>query len=198
MPLRANTPKSALTARPDENYFGERMAAAQKGDGTAYGELLETLHPLLSAYAGRGLARMGRRDSGRVDDLVQEVLLALHEKRHTYDPRQPFLPWLFSIARYKLIDFGRREKHRSSGIPWEAVEASLEAPVFAEAGAQADLEALLRTLPEKPRRALELVKLQGLTAAEAAAATQMSVSAVKVAIHRAIQTLKKSVGGGTK
>jgi RNA polymerase sigma-70 factor, ECF subfamily len=40
-----------------------------------------------------------------VEDLAQELLLAVHNQRHTYDPGQPITAWIYTIACYKLIDF---------------------------------------------------------------------------------------------
>lgn len=175
----------------EQEGLEQAMAAAQRGDGAAYRALLETIRGLLRAYLGRVVNRMGIKDSFVVEDLTQEVLLAVHLKRHTYDPRQPFLPWLFSIARYKVIDHGRRRRHSPTAWTKAVALEALADPVFAEPGVAADLETLLGRLPERSRRALELVKLEGLSVAEAAARTQMTESALKVTVHRALKTLRE-------
>jgi len=41
-----------------------------------------------------------RASAGDLEDVYQEVLLAVHRVRHTYDARRPFEPWLFAIARF--------------------------------------------------------------------------------------------------
>lgn len=169
----------------------QAMAAAQRGDAAAYRALLETVRGLLAVYLGRVVNRMGIRESYVVEDLTQEVLLAVHLKRHTYDPRQPFLPWLFSIARYKVIDHGRRRRRSPTAWPAEKALEALADPVLGEPGAASDLRSLLDRLPERSRRALELVKLEGLSVAEAAARSQMSESALKVTAHRALKTLRE-------
>ena len=74
------------------------MAAAQAGDANAYRTLLAELALWLRRYYAR------RLPSAMTEDAVQDVLLAIHEKRHTYDPVRPFGPWLAAIARYKWID----------------------------------------------------------------------------------------------
>ena len=74
------------------------MAAAQVGDANAYRILLSELSAWLRRYFARRLPR------AMTEDAVQDVLLAIHEKRHTYDPTRPFGPWLAAIARYKWID----------------------------------------------------------------------------------------------
>ncbi|MFZ8528631.1 sigma factor, partial [Staphylococcus aureus] len=59
-----------------------------------------------------------------VDDAVQDTLIAIHEKRHTYDPERPFKPWLMAVARYKWIDRLRSmSRSRTEELPEEiAVE----------------------------------------------------------------------------
>jgi RNA polymerase sigma-70 factor, ECF subfamily len=166
------------------------MAAAQRGDAAAYRRVLDESRGILELYLGRILTRMGKGSGSAVDDLAQEVLLAVHEKRHSYDPAQPFLPWLFAIARYKAIDFGRREKVRSVEV--HGIDETLFAdPVSSDPGVARDVKLLLAELPERQRRALELVKLEGKSVAEAAASEKVSEGALKVTVHRALKALRR-------
>ncbi len=176
-----------------EESLARAMRDAQAGDATAYRELLEAVRVLMKAYIARILGRMGKSGGGTEDDLVQEVLLAIHQKRHTYDSRELFLPWLFAIARYKAIDFGRREKRKGVSIELSELEEVLSSPVFTENSTSSDLEVLISSLPAKSKGLLQMVKLEGLSIAEAAAKTQMSESAVKVTIHRAMKLLRKNL-----
>lgn len=169
------------------------MVAALAGDAEAYRALLDDCRALLERYLYRVLERMGRSGSGHLDDLVQEALLAMHEKRHTYDRDQPFLPWLFAIARYKAIDFGRRQRVRS-------IEVALPSPedfgvTSNDTSVGPDLQKLLATLPDRQRRAIELVKLEGLSVEEAARALGSTDGALKVTVHRALARLRKEAGG---
>ena len=66
---------------------------------------------MLRAAARRGLARAGQ-PVDQSEDIVQDILLAVHLKRHTWDVNAPFAPWLFAIARNKLIDALRRRGRR--------------------------------------------------------------------------------------
>ncbi|HEY1411315.1 MAG TPA: sigma factor, partial [Rhodopila sp.] len=84
------------------------MAAAQVGDANAYRTLLAELAVWLRRYYAR------RLPPAMTEDAVQDVLLAIHEKRHTYDPERPFGPWLAAIARYKWIDRLRSLKAEAS------------------------------------------------------------------------------------
>src|ERR1700759_5696514 len=87
------------------------MLADHAGDGAAYHRLLLAITPVLRATAQRGLARAGQ-PVDQSEDIVQEILLAVHLKRHTWDIEAPFAPWLFAIARTKLIASLRRRGRR--------------------------------------------------------------------------------------
>src|SRR5947208_1300130 len=87
------------------------MRSAISGDGAAYHRLLKSIAPVLRAAARRGLTRAGQAVD-QAEDIVQDILFAVHLKRHTWDANAPFAPWLFAIARNKLIDALRRRGRR--------------------------------------------------------------------------------------
>src|ERR1700759_2430042 len=87
------------------------MRLTISGDSAAYHRLLKAITPVLRAAARRGLARAGQ-PVDQSEDIVQDILLAVHLKRHTWDVDAPFAPWLFAIARNKLIDALRRRGRR--------------------------------------------------------------------------------------
>ncbi len=53
---------------------------------------------------------------------MQEALIVIHTQRHTYDPEQPLTPWVYAIARYKLIDHLRRTRTTTADVPLENAE----------------------------------------------------------------------------
>jgi RNA polymerase sigma-70 factor (ECF subfamily) len=114
-------------------------------------------------------------------------------KRHTYDPEQFFLPWMYAIARYKMIDYIRKNKAFSSALNIEEELEHIESMASLDLSTEVDLERLLDVLSEKQRSVLKLVKLDGLSLEEAAAKTGYSVSDIKVTVHRAIKTLQEKV-----
>jgi RNA polymerase sigma-70 factor (ECF subfamily) len=163
------------------------MARSLAGDRGAYLELLRALAPRLRAYFRRRLT-----DPSEAEDLVQETLIAIHAKRDTYDPRLPFAPWAYTVARHKLIDHLRRMGARPTA-PLEDAEL-LIGEDLAEAGeARIDLARLLKTLPDRQRRLIEDIRLRGLSVAEAAARHGYSEGAAKVAVHRSLKTLAAKV-----
>lgn len=169
------------------------LLAGLTGDGAAYQGFLRALSAHLRAFLRRRLAQL----PDEVEDLVQEILLAVHNQRHTYQAEQPLTAWVHAIARYKLIDFFRRRALR------EALHDPLddELAVFAasdhEAGdARRDVATLLARLPERQRLPIQLMKLDGLSVAEAAQVAGMSESAVKVGVHRGLKALATMMRGG--
>lgn len=158
------------------------MCAAQAGDANAYRCLLTDMQPWLARFFSRRLA-------WRVaDDLAQETLLAVHAKRHTYDPDYPFQSWIGAIAHYKWVDWVRRQKVRGE------IELPDWLPVPAEDGAvhaRISIDRLMACLPVKQAQAIRLVKLEGRTIGEAAAASGQSMALVKVNIHRGMQRMAK-------
>jgi RNA polymerase sigma factor (sigma-70 family) len=172
------------------------MRSAQAGDGQAYRALLTAITPRIRRIIRRRRAFLGRAD---VEDLVQDVLLSLHAVRATYDADRPFMPWLLAIVWHRMADAARQYARR--GAREMAVE-DLEV-TFADRSANmyeedtGDLEALaqaIQALPAGQRRAIQLLKLEERSLKEAAAATGSSVSALKVATHRAMLSLRRRLG----
>ena len=164
------------------------MVRSQGGDGTAYGELLRRLNGHLRAYY---LRRLGT--PADAEDLLQETLIAMHARRATYDPSRPFTAWVHAIARHKLIDHYRRSRRRAEQ-PLDDADVLFSSQASGAAEAQLDVERLLGQLPERTRRLIRAVKIEGLSTAEAAARHGMSESAVKVSVHRGLKSLGTRFG----
>ncbi len=156
------------------------MRAAQAGDGKAYRILLD--------HAGSWLKRfyVRRLPPSMVDDAVQDALLAIHEKRHTFDPARPFGPWLAAIARYKWIDRLRQV----AGMRTETLDEDVVIGDHEDAIVSAtSLARLLGELKPAQATAIRLVKLQGFSIEEASQKTGQSPSLVKINIHRGLARL---------
>lgn len=165
------------------------MMEALAGDQRAYQKLLGELAAGLRAYVRRRLF-VGPDEA---EDIVQEVLLAVHTKRHTFDTTQPVMPWVYAITRFKLADHLRKMGRRGVQVPVED-ELGLFAESDHEAGAvKRDLDRLLEKLPPKQRDSIRMVKVEQLSVREAAAKASMSESDVKVSVHRGLKTLAKLV-----
>ncbi|WP_076070944.1 sigma-70 family RNA polymerase sigma factor [Sphingomonas montana] len=157
------------------------MTAAQSGHGVAYNRLLTELVGWLRQFYSR------RLPPNMVDDVVQETLIALHTKRHSYEPGRPFRPWVAGIARYKWID-RLREMSRDRLEPIADHDAALKdhGPAIASRIA---VNGLLTRLKPEQARVIRMVKIEGLSIEETSTATGQSASLVKVNIHRGIAKL---------
>jgi RNA polymerase sigma-70 factor (ECF subfamily) len=163
---------------------------AQAGDDQAYHAALALVAARLRGFFASRWAAM----PDNVDDLVQETLLALHLQRATYDPRLPLGSWVFAIARHKLVDAWRRYGRREAlHEPLDGLAEAAQPVLAAEGCAGRDVLRLLATLPAAQHRAIVLTKLSGLTLAEASARTGVSVSALKVQVHRGLKKLAEAI-----
>jgi RNA polymerase sigma-70 factor (ECF subfamily) len=156
------------------------MGQAQAGNKQAYAALLGECQRWLRRYFGRRVA------PAQLDDLVQETLLALHQKLATWDAARAFLPWLAAIARYRWVDHLRRIYRADEEELADELAAFDEEPAIA---ARISLERLFAQLPDAQVKAIELVKIEGLSVSEASKACGQSESLIKVNIHRGLKKL---------
>ncbi|MEW6451360.1 MAG: sigma-70 family RNA polymerase sigma factor [Pseudomonadota bacterium] len=174
---------------PDEAVLKSLMTAGLAGHAEPYRQLLNQLSGHLRGYFKNRLSRAGRSEA-ETEDLLQETLLAIHTRRHTYDAAELFTPWVYAIARYKLIDHLRHTRTSIANVSLdEAGDLMSEMDDQKDAESAMDIERLLTRLSPKTRCAIRHVKLQGSSVVEAARICGMSESAVKVSIHRGLRTL---------
>ncbi|WP_094194108.1 sigma factor-like helix-turn-helix DNA-binding protein [Bradyrhizobium viridifuturi] len=160
--------------------WGRLMLAAREGDQAAYEQLLRELDLWLRAYFAHRLPYPA------ADDARQEVLLAIHAKRHTFVASKPFGAWVVAIARYKWVD-RIRDASRYNALTLDediAVEDHEGAAISAAA-----LDQLLSRLKPAQESVIRLVKLNGLSIARASGATGQSAALVKINIHRGLKKL---------
>jgi len=169
------------------------MARAQGGDREAYRRLLEDVTPYLRSIAARHF-----RNSCDIEDVVQEVLLTVHAVRHTYDRARPFGPWLVAIANRRVVDALRRQgRSRAREVALETGYETFAAPQANLAETASDgrvLRDAIERLPSGQREAIRMLKLKEMSLKEAAAASGLSIAAVKVATHRGLKNLRKIFG----
>ncbi|MFM9939703.1 MAG: sigma-70 family RNA polymerase sigma factor [Hyphomicrobiaceae bacterium] len=166
------------------------MRAANRGDEIAYRTLLNVLSVWLRASIRRGLLRMNRGPED-TEDIVQETLLAVHLKRHTWDQNQPLEPWLRAIARHKLVDCLRRRGFRDY-VNIDDFADVLADPAASDAAALRNWDALLKELSPREQRIVKGVSIEGKSAREVGASLDMSEGAVRVALHRILKRLADS------
>jgi RNA polymerase sigma factor (sigma-70 family) len=170
-----------------EQEWAEWMRNAMKGDTQAYHRFLGAVTPHLRAMARRRCNQFGAPAS-EAEDVVQEVLLAVHLKRATWDPDRPIGPWLSAIVRNKLIDSLRR-RGRHVNVPIEDVIATLEAEEQGDGLDRMDAVNMLERLKDPQRDIVRSISLEGAGVRETAERLKMSEGAVRVALHRALKSL---------
>lgn len=156
------------------------MLAALKGDQQAYRLLLTYVRSWLIAYFRK------RIQGSSVEDLVQETLLTLHNKRQTFDPDLSFFPWIIAIAKHRWIDHLRKTL--------KYVETELEDDIAAEdiqndPHAEIDVQVFLQRLPHAQAEVIRLIKLQELSIEQVALQTGHTQASVKVMIHRGLKKM---------
>jgi RNA polymerase sigma factor (sigma-70 family) len=170
-----------------DTTWEDLMRAANRGDALAYRHLLQAITPVLRRVVqarGAGLGQDG------CEDVLQDVLLAIHTKRHTWAEDAPLRPWLYAIARHKVVD-AFRVRGRRVEVSIDDFADGLAAPRGPDPMEGRDMEKLLGALEP---RAAEIVRgfgLHGETTAETAARLDMTEGAVRVALHRALRTIAR-------
>lgn len=190
-------PLAAMNEKPDnteqDRQWSAWMAAAQDGDRTAYQNLLQAVLPLIRTIVSKKI-----QDPDKAEDILQEVLISVHKNRHTYDPELPIKPWLATIAQRRTIDAlrkiyrrGEREalvdEYPETFMADDTNKSPEDDLVFAMGD---ELKRALDSLPAGQRTAVELLKLHEMSLNEASEASGMSVAALKVAMHRALKSLR--------
>ncbi|MGX5802877.1 sigma-70 family RNA polymerase sigma factor [Bradyrhizobium sp. Arg314] len=172
----------------DEAEFSRLLKAAIAGDERAYADFLHRIAALVRGFVRRKIVQ------GGVDpeDVVQETLLAIHVKRHTWRPDAPVLPWVYAIARFKLIDAFRRRGRRIE------VEIGEIAETFAEPEAETvsdrDINRALDGLPPAQRSVVSSISVDGHSIGETATKLGISETAVRVSLHRGLAAIAKRFG----
>lgn len=169
------------------------MEAFQRGDQEAFRSMYLQLAPRVLTFL-KGLSR----DEVLAQDLMQTTFLKVCRARASFQPGTPLTPWIFAIARRTFVDdWRKKQRDRSQLTPsgeLPDVPPPDAAPALNAANALESLTetvtAALRTMPDNQTEALTLLKVQGLTLAQAAEIAGVSVGAMKVRAHRAYERLR--------
>jgi RNA polymerase sigma factor (sigma-70 family) len=172
-------------ARKRTAHWSALLGAARRGDERAYARFLAEAAPVI-----RGIVRARGSGLGEAawEDVVQEVLLAVHAKRHTWREAEPLEPWLYAIVRYKVIDAQRRRR-RGTDVPIEEHVDELVAPPEPDPTEASDLARVIDALDTRSARIVRAIGLEGSSVRETGARMDMSENAVRVALHRAMKRL---------
>jgi RNA polymerase sigma-70 factor, ECF subfamily len=181
-------PTAALQHTPAEHALRTLLQRSFDGDRAAYRAFLDELALHLHLYLRRRLYPL----LDDIDDLVQEIMLAVHDARATYRWNEPLTAWVYAIARHKLTDYWRAKSR------WAALHVTLDTgyefhgPSETErADARRDIETMLKRLPRKQQMLIVWIKLQGLSVIETAQLTGWSQAAIKASLHRGMKSLTR-------
>ena len=180
-----------MTVEEREQRWAEAMRAERRGEAVVYERMLKELASALRRSLAPRLVRVGS-GADETEDLVQEILIGLHNKRHTWNPARPFLPWLHTITRYKFIDFMRHRRgdtRRRVDLPLEDWVEIVESPAYEADCSAWEVDRHLAVLPVSQRKIVRAIAVEGASVRNVALGFATSEGAVRVTIHRAIRRL---------
>lgn len=165
------------------------MRAGLAGDAHAYHRALEGMTRIVRTRANAELSRLGAGNAD-VEDVVQETLLAIHLKRHTWDSALPLLPWVNAIVRHKVLDHVRRQ-YRRAATPIEDVSNVLSTPPADDGVTASEIARLLDRLTPPQREVVKSLTIDGLEVRDVARQLGKQEGTVRVILHRGLAALSR-------
>lgn len=172
----------------EEEKIAAVFRAALSGDTPAYRNFLQEITPVI-----RGLvrSRLPSFDASHLEDVVQESLLAIHSKRHTWQQNRPLLPWIYAIARYKSIDALRAQHKEQATVAFDIDEVEGVTASSSTTEQDIDVESAVSALDGKLGAVVRAIGIEGISVTETGSRLSMSDNAVRVAFHRGLKQLIK-------
>jgi len=181
--------KPASPVRPGR--LESLLMAANAGDDGAYRDFLQEVAGLLRGFArAKAPVHAGGFDP---EDLVQEILMAVHLKRHTWREGEPVKPWLFAIARHKAVDAYRREGRRIN-LDIADFTDTLDDPATMPNAKAHDISRALLSLAGRQREVVASLSVHGHSITETASRLGVTEGAVRVAFHRGLAAIAARFG----
>ena len=168
---------------------------SQKGDGEAFGQIIERYKSKLFnlAYGMIG-------DRSEADDLAQEVFIKAYYALPKFQFRSEFGTWLYRIAVNHVRDYLRKNKHRLDELSIHALGETIPGAAGTtyedkqlEERRRTLVQAALRRLPDKYRTILALRDMQGMPYEEIAHILSLSPGTVDSRLHRARRKLREKL-----
>lgn len=171
---------AAATDAPDRaEQLRALVEAVRRGDCDAFAQLYQLYAPMVHGIL---LARVPHKD---VDDLVQDVFIAVHMKIHSLREPAAFGGWLATLTRNLTHDFHRQSRET------EELPDDLTARSHVRSGDAWEIMAIIRTLPDAYSETLTLRLVEGMTGPEIAALTGLTPASVRVNLSRGMKILRK-------
>jgi len=185
-----NTPEAALVRPNEDAGLAEQ---ARDGDPQAFAALYDRYFEQVYRYVYYRV-----REVEEAEDVTSEVFFRALRAMPRYQPRQPFLAWLYRIARNAVIDRARAERPRVSFEDALAHPDAGEHIVDPDAAVLATdrrsrLRAALGNLTEEQQEVVILRFVEGLSADEVGKIMGKRAGTVRGLQFRALQSLKKHI-----
>lgn len=175
---------SGANQEEPSGFLAQQMERFLDGDAAAFDVIFRRLSPRIVA----GL-RLMTGSSHLAEDLTQATFLKVLRARGTYQRGMAVDVWVWTIARRTWLDEKRRFARRSEVLVGNEPDPSI--PCSDGAETTGPLFAALRALPASQREALLLLKLEGLSANEAAAVVGTTAGAIKMRAQRGYEQLRR-------
>jgi RNA polymerase sigma-70 factor (ECF subfamily) len=178
-----------MNADGNEEYLAQR---AQQGDRKAFMKLYDL-------YIDKVYNRVKSKVPPQyVEDVTQEVFIAVLRSLHRFEHRSRFSTWLYTIVNRQIADF-YRQRNRANQEPevsLESVDYYLSDPAFPHdyGEERALVQKAFNSLPDHYQDVILLRFADGLTFAEIADQRKQSLEATKSLYRRAIQALRDEMG----
>lgn len=168
---------------------------ANRGDGEAFTRLYDMYMERVYRYVSYRVGIVAD-----VEDLTQEVFLRAWNSIRGYQPRKPFLAWLFTIAHNLVIDYYRK-KGRQLEVTLDDLPLSTggaEDPEMEEMVDRDTVRRMIANLSGDEQQVLMLRFVEGLDHSAVATAIGKSQGAVRVIQLRALRRLRQLLQAGEK
>ncbi len=136
------------------------------------------------------------KDSKEAEDVVQDIMVKVWNKRAEWDQWHSLEAMCMTMTRNLSIDRTRSKHRRVSEIPenYDRVSDGLNPEQQAASNDMMDhIRRLIEKLPPKQRNVLELRDIEGYSYKEIGELLDISLSQVKINVHRARHFLKKEL-----
>jgi len=173
-----------------------RPATALAADAPLRGSALrfETVFAEHAPYVLRALPRLGVSDAD-VDDVAQEIFLAVHRGLAEFEGRSRVRTWIYGIALRVAGNYRRRAHRRREvrGLEVEGAEAPTQPEALERARSRQLLTAALDDLSERKREVFVLYEIEELSMAEVAEALGCPLFTAYARLYAARREMKQSI-----
>ncbi len=169
----------------DEDDWALLLKAGMAGDHRAYVTFLRKVTPVVRRIVHTRGRHFG---DATCEDIVQDVLLAVHLKRHTWDDQASVRPWVYAITRYKVVD-AFRARGRRLDLSINDFTDDLAAEPGPDPMQASDMLKMISMLDVRSAQVVRRIGIDGYSVAETGQDLMMTEGAVRVALHRAFKRL---------